>query len=120
MHLLGRLRAEEAMPELLRRITFVSIVHETKSRIVIAYLWGTHPAVNTLISIGMPSVVAIMKTLPQEINALRRKLMVRVLVGVEGSAVTRFRLKRAISKAANAKMKANLHAALRDIPTSAH
>ena len=119
-HLLGRLRAEDAVSALLRRITFISVINDLGNGIVTAYSWGHHPAVNALISIGPPSVRAILTMLPQETNPLRRRLMVKVLVGVEGRAVTRFRLRRAIAKAANASEGANLTAALAYILASAH
>jgi hypothetical protein len=71
-----------------------------------------YPAVWALTEIGMPSVHAILKALPREGNAHRRKLMVQVLVGVEGADVTRFRLKQAIAQATAKSEKANLNAAL--------
>ena len=81
---------------------------------------GPFPAEQALIRIGMPSVRAILKVLPTERSALRRKLMVPVMVGVEGRAVTNFRLRRAIAKATTAAAKANLKAALHDVPLASH
>jgi hypothetical protein len=117
---LGYLRAIAAVPELLKRVAFANLVNEPKSRIVLGYLWGMYPAKRALISIGMPSVRAILKVLPTERSALRRKLMVQVLVGVEGRAVTKFRLRRLIAKATTAAAKTDLEAALRDVPPPPH
>lgn len=81
---------------------------------------GPYPAARALIWIGMPSVQAILKVVPTERSALRRKLMVQVMVGVEGRAVTKFRLRRAIAKATEKAAKANLEAALHDVPPPPH
>ncbi len=119
IYLLGLYRMSSAAPRLVEEITCFPL-GEVVRPLPLVYLGRPFPAVNALISIGMPSVRAIIKILPQEANPLRRKLMVRVLIGVEGNAVTRFRLERAIAKAPNAIVKANLAAALDDVPASSH
>lgn len=113
MYLLGVFRISEGVPILIQKITFRFIPPKT-SRSELGPS-SFNPAVESLSQIGMPSVRAILKMLPEETNPLRRELMVRVLVGVEGHAVTRFRLERAIAKALNAGAKANLQAALKGI-----
>jgi len=118
MYLLGVFRISQGAPVLIRKITFRFIPPKT-SRSELGSS-SFHPAVGSLSRIGMPSVRAILKVLPTEQGALRRKLMVQVLVGVEGRAVTRFRLRRGIARAPNAAAKANLEAALRDVPPPPH
>ncbi len=120
MYVLGQIRAARCVPAILAAIDLSpQWPGHKKTAIFIPLGWGYHPAVQFLVRIGQPSVRAILKVLPNETNTLRRKLMVRVLVGVEGRAVTRFRLKRAIVKASTAAVKANLQAALRDMPPPA-
>ncbi len=121
IHLLGCMRSGGAVPHLLKRITFSSAIPLATFHlpdgggIVDAAFWGEHPAVNALISIGMPSVRAVLKALPTEVVPLRQRLMVQVLVVVEGQAVAKFRLKLLIAKAATAAVKTNLTAALIDV-----
>ncbi len=120
MYVLGQIRAARCVPAMLAAIDLSPRwPGHKKTAIFLPLGWGYHPAVQFLVRIGEPSVRAILKVLPDETGALRRNLLVRVLVGVEGRAVTRFRLKRAIAKASTPAAKANLQAALRDVPPPA-
>ncbi|MGC9261524.1 MAG: hypothetical protein ACP5I8_15790 [Phycisphaerae bacterium] len=118
MYLLGVYRVAEGVPILLANINFRYLPPKS-SRIVIGPP-GPHPAVWALDQIGMPSVRAILKTLPREAIAQKRQLMIRVMVGVEGSAVASFRVRRLLAAAKTGKQKANLAAALADIPAATH
>ncbi len=113
MYLLGLLRLPDAVPILIRNLGF-RFVPPPPGHAELGPA-SFYPAESALVSIGMPSVRAILKLLPHENSPLRRKLMVRVLDGVEGRAVTQFRLRRAIKNASGPQIRANLQAALKDI-----
>ncbi len=121
IYLLGAMRVARAAPAILEAIALAPRWHGLLGDgIQPILLTGRYPAVSALISIGMPSVRAILKVLPTERSALRRKLMVQVMVGVEGRPVARFRLRRLIAKATTAAAKTDLEAALRDVPPQPH
>lgn len=112
MFLMGIWRLSDGVPNLIQKITSQFVVPENAAQMV-----GPthHPAVQALIRIGMPSIHAILKALPGESNALRRKLMVQVMIGVEGKAVSRFRLQGLKAKQQNPQFQAHLAAALKDL-----
>ena len=122
IYLLGAMRVGRAAPAMVEGIALAPHWHGLLRDALPPpfIIEGGYPAVPALVRVGMPSVRAILKVLPTERSALRRKLMVQVMVGVEGRAVARFRLRRLIAKATTAAAKTDLEAALRDVPPQPH
>lgn len=77
-YLLGTLRAQAAVRDLLQIIDFTAGHVDPKDKIG---RWGPYPAQEALSKIGLASVDPILEALGKEDNELRRKLMVMVLLG---------------------------------------
>ncbi len=114
MYLLGAYRMAGAAPFLVHNVDFVYQGGIIKGLPLVEV--GARPGVAALVRIGMPGVRAILKVLPGVASPNRRRLMVLVMDGVEGRAVARFRLGRSLARATTAAQRANLTAALADIP----
>ena len=78
--------------------------------------WGTYPAQEALVKIGMPAVYVILRVyLPTENNQLRRHLMCSVLRGVLGKDIGTVVLKQRLDKESEPIKKANLQAVLKEL-----
>lgn len=105
IYLIGRHRLAEGIGELIRRIDFDASGQVIKGT---EPLWEQYPAMEALINIGKPSVVACLQLLATETGDLRRTLAVKVIRYVEGADVARFILERAYSAENDPGRKANL------------
>jgi hypothetical protein len=78
--------------------------------------WGTYPAQEALVRIGMPAVYVILRVyLPTENDQLRRRLMCSVLQAVLGKDIGTIILKQRLDKESEPTKKANLQAALQEL-----
>jgi hypothetical protein len=75
-------------------------------------IWSEHPAVDALVSIGNPSVPAVLKRIRESDDAIVIELSARVIRSVEGSDLAVFILTREIEKEGSAEVKARLQKAL--------
>jgi hypothetical protein len=80
-YLLGTLRAQAAVRDLLEVIDFPAGHLDPRDRIG---RWGSYPAQDALSKIGVASVQPTLEALGKEDNELRRKLMVMVVLGSYG------------------------------------
>ena len=87
IYLIGRHRLAEGVGELIRHIDFDASGQAIKGT---EPLWEQYPAMEALITIGKPSVLATLKLLATETNDLRRTLAVKVIRYVEGAEIARF------------------------------
>ncbi len=95
-YLLGTLRAQAAIRDLLEVIDFPAGHLDPRDRIG---RWGSYPAQDALSKIGVASVDPILEALGKENNELRRKLMVMVLLDCYRKDVSLYVLKKASSSA---------------------
>ncbi len=87
IYLIGRHRLAEGVGELIRHIDFDASGQAIKGA---EPLWEQYPAMEALITIGKPSVLATLKLLATETDDLRRTLAVKVIRYVEGAEIARF------------------------------
>ena len=109
IYLIGRYRLSDGVNELVRRLDFDSGVRPTRGP---EPLYEQYPAVEALITIGQPSIPAVMHVLATDRNDLRRRLAVKVLRYVEGPDVADFILRNAQAKEMDPARNANLGEAL--------
>jgi hypothetical protein len=109
IYLIGRHRFSEAAEELTRRIDFAP---STQPWIGSEPLWEKYPAMEALITIGLPSIPPTIELLATDSNDLRRSLAVKVVLHVQGPDVSGFILERAYAKERDPKRKANLQDAV--------
>jgi hypothetical protein len=110
IYLIGRNRLSDGVGELIRRIDFDA---EAEPRKHAEPLWERYPAMEALVTIGLPSVQPSLQLLASERDDLRRDLAAKVIRYVEGSEVAKFILERAVTSETDAVRKANLADALR-------
>jgi hypothetical protein len=79
IYLLGELRAVGSVKDLLERIDLKAEKVDFKGAIG---RWGPYPSQEALVKIGAPAVHAVLDTLSQESDDLRRKLMCAVISDV--------------------------------------
>jgi hypothetical protein len=110
MYIMGRHRLVETVPALIKHIDF-----ETGERPVPSAepLWERYPAMEALIVIGRPAVLAAVDLLATEDGDLRRTLAVKVVRYAEDSGTAAFILDRA----RNSEMDPNRKARLGDAVT---
>jgi hypothetical protein len=116
--LLGDLRAPEAIPALLKNLEY----RNPRKFLVDGYELGPvegpgwHPAVESLIKIGMPAVgPAIEKLGAYTQDCLGRRLCIVVLKQVLGPRLAKVRLEMAVDEAKDDAARANLKAALEQL-----
>lgn len=105
IYLIGRHRLAEGVGELIRHIDFDASGQAMKGA---EPLWEQYPAMEALITIGKPSVLAALKLLATETGDLRRTLAVKVIRYVEGAEVARFILDHSYAAENDPVRKANL------------
>jgi len=111
-YLLGKLRAEEAVKSLAKKIDVGPLVVFERTAETV------RPCFGALKRIGKPASLECLKRLAAEDEKKvkegigRRKLFLMVVRDVEGEEVAKFMLQRAIEKEKDAKRKANLDSAL--------
>jgi hypothetical protein len=91
IYLIGRHRLADGVSQLIRRIDFVA---ESLSDEGPEPLWEKYPAMEALITIGLPSVPAAVELLATDANDLRRNLAVKVIRYIEGAEIAKFILER--------------------------
>jgi hypothetical protein len=109
IYLIGRHRLAEGVPELVQRLDFAP---ERKGIPEPEPLWEKYPAMEALITIGRPSIPAVLELLATETKDLRRDLAVKIVRYVEDAGVARFILERAHAAESNPDRKARLKDAL--------
>jgi hypothetical protein len=115
IYVMGRHRLAEAVPTLIRWIDF-DAGEPAKSA---EPLWDRYPAMEALIAIGRPSVLAALELLASDSHELRRTLAVKVIRYVEDAATALFILERARNSEADSARKGKLDdaiARLRSLP----
>lgn len=111
--LLGEYRATEAASVLVGMISFEAPRSSKNGGLKTRPLWGTHPAAEALVKIGVPACRAVMQRLETETNTAAMKLEVDVICAVYRSKdVAELVLVKAAANEADAKKKANLQASL--------
>lgn len=91
---LGYLRAESAVPFLIKNLTFNPDVEATMEK------FSGPPCVQSLVAIGKPASLAAVIELPKTTTDEKRtRLLLRVVKAVEGAEVGEFMLKRALETA---------------------
>jgi hypothetical protein len=105
IYLIGRYHFSQGVPELIRRIDVDTGDQPKKAA---EPLWERYPAMEALITIGLPSVQPAIELLATDTDELRRTLAAKVVRYVEGPDVARFVLDRACTKETDPKRKANL------------
>lgn len=109
IYMIGRHRLSGGVRDLIQRIDFEAAWQSpTKS----LPLWERYPAMEALITIGLPSVPPAVELLASDTNDLRRELAVKVIRQVEGPDVSVFILERAYANEGDANRKAMLKEAL--------
>jgi hypothetical protein len=89
-------------------------------------LWGTFPAQEALVKMGMPVVVPILNHLPNEVDQFRRQLLCSVLVLIEGNkngtygeaggkAMAQGQISQMLAAESDSQRQANLELALKEI-----
>ncbi len=109
IYLIGRYRLSDGVDQLIQHIDFDSGATPSRGP---EPLWEQYPAVEALITIGQPSVPAVMDLLASDRNHLRRDLAVKVLRYVEGPDVADFLLRNSQAKEKDAQRRANWRDAL--------
>lgn len=116
IHVLGCMRASDAVPGILRQIELtVPWPGANGFHPLAGNQWGFHPAVRALIQIGLPSVKAILKDLPHEKDQVRRRLMGSVMLNVCGSRLAKFMLAQAITTQKTAAARKRIRSALNHV-----
>ena len=110
IYLLGRLRANPAVPILLDNIAFKATKVDPKGGIG---RWGMYPAQEALVRIGTPAVNMILDRLPTEREEIRRKLMCSVISDVEGKTFGKLVIKIRYDEESDPANKENLQLALK-------
>lgn len=117
IYLIGRYHFSQGVPELIRRIDVDTGDQPKKTA---EPLWERYPAMEALITIGLPSVHPAIELLANDSDELRRTLATKVVRYVEGPDVARFVLDRAYTKETDPKRKANLKDAVARIDKLIH
>jgi hypothetical protein len=109
--LLGRLRAKEAIDDLVKMIDFRAAYFDPKTRFA---RWGEYPAQEALQKIGTPCEISVLDALGKEKSELRRKLFLEVLRNVYGPKICLLVLDDA-SKSGSAEERVNYEEAARSL-----
>jgi hypothetical protein len=109
IRLLGSMKAEEAVPELVKRISFLTMKPVDERTIQNVY-----PAVEALVHIGKPATVPLLKAVADCADNRKMNLYVYAIATIETRPVAVFLIKNRLKEAKDGKEKANLQAALED------
>jgi hypothetical protein len=105
--LLGKLRAKEAVPELIEFVT-----PKPGQGTVIDYFSPFSPATEALIQIGLPSVPAFLEKLQAGQTPFKREQCVKALVAIKGLSETEHLIEDRMTDASSTQVKGNLKAVI--------
>lgn len=113
VYLLGKYRFSEAADKLASMITLQDINPQKSEK-----LWRGFPAEDALISIGNPSIPAVIRNLAESDDIKVRKLSLRVIYYIDNDKdIVQLRLQKALKAETNSQKQARLLSALNELDT---